>query len=483
MNRFKILLVIAIAFLSTSVKSQNDITTVNYFINPYVLNPAFAGSQEGHSLFFDIRREMAGLDQGPGAQYFSYDWDALPNKIGVGLQFRNNTSGILSEHKGYASFSYRAPIAEDHYFNFGLNAGIAYRGLDFSRVQAKHPNEAVLNSSNRYSSVFDGSLGALYKLKKLEVGLTVDHLTAPQFGYSNNIDKEDYTSTLQRRYTGTVAYRISRIENFEILPMVVVRSAQGVSAKFEGGAAAYYKNSIWLSALYKHNSSFNLSAGFLDVQRLSFGYSYHYYFSRLNQLSYGSHELVLGIRFTKQNKKQPISNAMNSSDEEKARMQEKLDILEEKRIQQQKEIDRLKKEAKKRKLKEEVQGLNEIKEQPSQAPDSIAEVKSTVEIPLEEVPTEEQVKEVSDVETGEYKVILGAFQTLDKTVELQKIIKREYGISTLIAKNRLSKAYPYLIYSKGCDNREECAEELQKMQLIDTKDIIVGNPWLYKSHK
>lgn len=163
-------------------------------------------------------------------------------------------------------------------------------------------------------------------------------------------------------------------------------------------------------------------------------------------------------------------------------------ILEEQNRLRKEEIERLKKELSERQkdsLIQKVQGLEKIEKFVEEHADTLAQEQKKIETPLVDVPVESEkdVKELDDIETGEYKVILGAFQDMEHTIAMQKILKREYGISTLIAKNRLSKNYPFLIYSKGCDTREECSEELKKMQTVDTKNIITGEPWLYKTHK
>lgn len=470
---------------------QSNTNTSNYFVNPYILNPAFAGKTSTQALFFDIRKDLSGVENGPSSQYITYDWGAVPDKIGIGIMFKNESAGFVQNHQGYLSFSYRATLSKDHYVDFGINGGVAYRGIDFDKLVAKHAGESILHANNKYESVFDAGLGMRYYLHGIEAGLAVNHLTSPEFSYANNTDQSVLNSPLHRNYLLTVAYNFKLQNDFEIKPLVVLNSAHGVPPTYQGGVAAFWKKSLWLGALYKHDLGVNVSAGFQAYSRLSLAYSYHYYTGELNRISQGGHEIILGLKFAKEKAKtNKEDKKIKEIEKQNGQMFEDMQVLQEQNRRRKEEIESLQKrlsEKEKDSLRSEVQGIQKIKKHDEENADSLAAEKQKLATPLAEIPAEEEtieneVKEVDDVETGEYKVILGAFKDMDHATSMQKILKREYEINTSIAKNRLSKNYPFLIYSKGCDTREECAQELKKMQSIDKKGVITGEPWLYKSH-
>jgi|TARA_B110000879_G_C11139260_1_gene499549 type IX secretion system PorP/SprF family membrane protein len=489
MKRITTLFFTAVVLSCTPAFAQFKLNSANYFINPFVLNPAYAGSNEGQSLFFDVRKDMAGIDNGPSSQYVTYDFAPIPDKIGLGLSLQNESAGFISNHKGYVSFSYKATLGDEHFLGFGAKGGMIYRGINFDNLIAKHESESFLYANNKYSTVFDAGIGLQYYMKGFDASIMVNNLTAPQFTYTNSIVQNQITNTQQRNYMVMLGYEWDINEDFDLKPLVVLNSNHGLPLSYEGGAAAIWKKNIWLSALYKHDVGINLTAGFKAYEKLSLAYSYHYYSSALNRISHGSHEVIVGLSFIKsKSNKNKVNNDLDGTLRKNEILNEKNQILEEQNRLRNEEIELLKKELRAREkdsLVQKVQGMEKIEKFVEEHADTLAEEQKKIETPLLEVPSESEnvVKELDDIDMGEYKVILGAFKDIEHAIAMQKILKREYEISTLIAKNRLSKKYPLLIYSKGCDTREDCSEELKKMQTIDTKNIIIGVPWLYKTHK
>ena len=78
-----------------------------------------------------------------------------------------------------------------------------------------------------------------------------------------------------------------------------------------------------------------------------------------------------------------------------------------------------------------------------------------------------------------YYCVIGACKKISDVKLFRQIVKREYNLTTEVIQN--SRKSWYLIYSKSGNNINQIQLELQKMKKINTKDIFIGNLWIYNS--
>ena len=69
--------------------------------------------------------------------------------------------------------------------------------------------------------------------------------------------------------------------------------------KIDVGLRAYYKNLVWVGAVYRHMDAVSALIGYMYQDYLVIGYSYDFTTTRLKQYSGGTHEIMLGLRFSK----------------------------------------------------------------------------------------------------------------------------------------------------------------------------------------
>lgn len=471
------LAIIIVSMGSLPGSAQMDVNSANYFINPMVLNPAYAGKFRNQSLMLDVRKDAAGIDGSPTSQYLTYDWGIEPEKVGIGLMAKNDVEGLLRHHMAYAIFSYRAKIDEGHYFDMGVNAGLIYRGINFDGIRAKDPTESILNSENKYSSSFDGGAGLIYHFKGIEAGLSVNHLFEPGFSFTNTLDQVNLQSTLLRQYLVTLGYNWEINETYELKPLVVLRSGHGSPFKFEGGLAAWWKNTLWLGLMYKQDLGVNALAGLELYDRVSFAYSFHYYTGALASVTQGAHELILGLRLGKA--KDPVRDSqMDELIRQNAELYEQLEILKQENEARKNEIDDLQQgysQVEKDSMKAIIAGLKELHDHYDDHKEHIVNEQDVHQIHVDSVHHESE-----DLD-AKYRVIIGSFNEMGHAASMQKILLREYGLNSQIMKNESSGRY--LIYSKECDHRDDCKTELQKVKGLNTKGVIRGEPWLFKSQQ
>lgn len=76
-----------------------------------------------------------------------------------------------------------------------------------------------------------------------------------------------------------------------------------------------------------------------------------------------------------------------------------------------------------------------------------------------------------------YYTVVGACKDLADVKRFRQIVKREYNLDTKVIQNEIKSWY--LVYTKSSDKFSESKDELNKMNLINTKDIFIENVWIY----
>ena len=242
---------------------------------------------------------------------------------------------------------------------------------------------------------------------------------------------------------------------------------------------------IWLGILYKQDLGINATVGLELSEKLSFAYSYHYYTSSLSNVSTGAHEVILGIRLGKKNDPENDERFEELS-RQNSELFEQLEVLKQKGEARRKQINDLEQgysEAEKDSMKALIDGLQELHDHYYNNEEEIEKEKEIHGVSMEQLETASDIEDFKEKKADNYMVIVGACPNSEQAIKMMKILKRTYQLETNIVRNPKSVNFGYLLYSKDCENQEDCKDELQRMRKIDTQGVIKGEPWMFKSEQ
>ena len=289
-------------FVGNNLLSQQLPLGSQYYVNMYSFNPAEAGTSVLQS-YFSHRSQFSGISGGPQTTYLSVDGPTKYDKMGLGLIAMTDRTDILSKNTFIVSYSYKLKFGKDHGLNFGLNLGILNNSIAFDKAIIIDPNDVIVSNSNRSKTGFTSDFGLLYKIKELQVGISV-----PQIFSDPNLDintvGEKFTLTSSRHYRASLKYTLflNKSKDLSIYPMLVARYVNGAPFQYDANVVVDFKKLGWIGLTYHSNYAFSSSLGF-RFQNMIIGYVYDYPLGDLNQFTKGSHEFILGYRFGDQNKK------------------------------------------------------------------------------------------------------------------------------------------------------------------------------------
>lgn len=283
------------AFLATSLNAlaQQDPALSHYWLMEPQLNPAAVGRSPQLSITAAVQTHAAGYTDGGSTMYAGADMAFQLGKTrhGVGALFQNDAIGLFSHKRFTLQYAYHFKLFGGT-LSIGAEADMLNESLNGSKADLGDANDPAFPTTDLSGSKFDASVGLYYAHRRWNVGVAMQHLTAPTvfLGETNQYK-------VKSLYNLMGAYNI-RLRNslYTITPSALLRydgSAfrADITARFE-----YRHNKKMLYAALGYSPQHSVT-GFVGgrFHGIDLGYSYEANTSGMG-LGAGQHEVTLGYR-------------------------------------------------------------------------------------------------------------------------------------------------------------------------------------------
>lgn len=371
-HHFWLTCLISSLFLSFS-NAQEQANFSQFYLNPYLLNPSYAGI-EGHSAIGLIyRRQWTNIDGGPAIANLSLH-TPINTKTSVGLSITNDKKGLLNNSSLLFSFGYNVPLAEHSFLRFGLSAGGAWNTVDLGKFDfANNPglaNDPSLANILEKNASLAGNAGVSVHLKLFHFGVSMPTIFAPSY-----ISKDDFTITEIQAFKSLILHASNRFyfnNNQNVFePYAVYRLNTGLPSQFEVAGIVHLNHIVWAGGSYKQDYGISALAGIKLQNMLAIGGAYSIKNSGINELNSPSFEVSLNYLFGKRKKGTYAYSFVNTVKEK----EKKPVISAAEARRRQAELERKKLEAKKREeeiLKKKQEALAKAEADQKKAQDSAA---------------------------------------------------------------------------------------------------------------
>lgn len=276
--------------------------------NSNIVNPAFSGWKSNNYVALQSRDQWSGYTTTTdGSGTLGTTWLSgsfgITKQAGLGLQFYSDKtpSGVsqqLIQLQGAYHWSRPAGL-----WSFGLSAGLQTKSFDGRVFRVRDPNDPLANlvSGSPVSQTQpDLGLGVVYSRDTWQIGLTVDHLTAPKFDFNGSTA----SMPLDRIFALHGSAEVPLSDYFDLLPYALLRYYSGQFVP-EGGARVYYNKLIYAGAAYRNGDA---AMGLLGVSvlqnKLDIGYAMDITTSNSLNKKPLSHEVFLRFRIPERSMKQ-----------------------------------------------------------------------------------------------------------------------------------------------------------------------------------
>ncbi len=151
--------VVAPLFFVPANSQQQSIIT-QYFNNPLIINPAFAGTRNSLAIDLGIRQQWMGIDGAPQTYFALAHSPINRSKISVGGSLMTDMAGPVTHHHLSFAYSYLARINRRAFVSFGLNTGLNTYSVGLNNLNIVNDNDPLFgqNISNAIKPTFGSGL-------------------------------------------------------------------------------------------------------------------------------------------------------------------------------------------------------------------------------------------------------------------------------------------------------------------------------------
>ena len=299
----KIVFVVAVLFITVSIKAQQDPQYTQYLYNMNIVNPAYAGSYDALAVNFLGRTQWVGIDGAPETLTFNIHAPVGKN-VGLGFSAIADKIGPLTEQNVYADFSYTLQVSETANLAFGVKAGFSNINAPLSLLAITNPGDPAFdNNLNRTNPNF--GLGAYYYKERFFLGVSMPNiLKTVHFERSNGAITR---ATDEMHIFLTSGYVFDLSEDIKLKPTTMVKAVQGAPLSIDLSGNLLFNDTFELGLSYRLDDSVSALVNVRATRNLRIGYAYDYTISNLGDFNTGSHEvfLLFDFNFSRNNLKSP----------------------------------------------------------------------------------------------------------------------------------------------------------------------------------
>jgi len=321
-----VLLLLGWFMSSLLLNAQQRPHYTQYVLNQYILNPAITGIENYTDVKMSHRHQWVGFDGSPvttyatihkpigkkdfrtspssyrvpgenprGKSYWEEYTEAEPHH-GIGLQAINDRTGPLNHFSAYATYAYHLGISPKTSLAAGFGAGISSFSLNASKLDFIYTTVDPAVHSGRYLNRFKPDFNAGIYLYSADffVGLSAQQIIPQKIAFADNTVRTTDGKLVPHLFL-SAGYRLLVSEDFNFTPSVMVKYVHPVPVQIDVNAKLQYLDLAWIGASYRTEDGFAGMLGINISNTINIGYSYDYTTSKLNTVSKGTHEIMVGF--------------------------------------------------------------------------------------------------------------------------------------------------------------------------------------------
>ncbi|MEI6020888.1 MAG: type IX secretion system membrane protein PorP/SprF [Bacteroidota bacterium] len=268
-----------------------------YMLNEMAVNPAMAGKDDFSEVRSINRHQWVGITDAPRTYMLTLQGPIKNKNMGVGMNLFTDVVGPTRRTGLNFSYAYHLKINKETNLSMALTAGILQWGIDGNKISLHDEGDQQLYTNYQTTLVPDFGAGIYYYKKKVYYfGLSVPQLyNAPIKLYEGAYKN----SRLVTQFNISGGYIFKLNDDFSVEPSFLFKYERPAPAKLDIGARAIYKSQVWIGATYRSQTAVSAMLGYMFDDYLTIGYAYDVSTGRIKKYAAGTHEILLGIKFSK----------------------------------------------------------------------------------------------------------------------------------------------------------------------------------------
>lgn len=274
-------------------QAQNQPIYNQFFLNPFIYNPAYAGKNPNSMAYLNYRQQWVGIDGAPISYTFMYDTE-FKSGLSFGIIAQNDTRGIISTSSGQITIGYGIKFTDSHGLRFGLSAGAGTNSLDLS----DDFTDAAIQNALDNNFFLLGRVGLNYYYKDLNLSFSIPDLFKRQLLSTSDLSPIEVDPL--SNYMIMASGKVNLVPKTLVFnPHVLYRATEDGTNYIEAVGVFDIKELVWIGGSYRQNYGVTGLAGIKVKNYITIGYGYEIPTSQLSGISNATHEIQLSIRLGK----------------------------------------------------------------------------------------------------------------------------------------------------------------------------------------
>ena len=289
----KILATAMLLLAAWSVRAQQYPVFSQYYLTPYLYNPAAVANSGQTEVNLLYRQQWSGIKDAPTTQAFTFEYPTK-KRLYFGANFYRDKTVLLNTSSLMLGLAYRVDLAKNQSIKFGISSGVGFNNFDLAN--ADYPDDDALKNVLNKTTFLSGQFGVFYQAGNFKLGASLPQLY--KFSAVDTAKFQAFQLDPVKNYVFTASYSF-KFKNgvLGLEPFAMYRKDELLPNIIEAGAMLNVKDVVIVGGSYRKDYGASGYFGINLKKNLSFGYAYEFAPSQVTGIGNGTHEFSLKFRF------------------------------------------------------------------------------------------------------------------------------------------------------------------------------------------
>ncbi len=279
-------------FLAATDSFSQQITRRTQFaFNPYLVNPAVAGTLNQIPIFLSYRNQWAGFKGAPVTMMASAHMQGPKNSGFGAIISRDDTGGAITKTGIEGTGAYHIDLNNYDAVSFGISLSANQYKFDNSKLVVYDQSDLALNNMQVESHLnVDANFGMMVYGEDYYFGMSIPQLIGTKLKLESPNDSSN-RNIRHFQFMGSYKYEVN--SDWDVQPSALLKLTPVTPVQIDINVKVGYQETFWSGFTYRHNDAIALNLGaFYD--NFFLGYSFDFTTSTAKVMSPYTHEVLLG---------------------------------------------------------------------------------------------------------------------------------------------------------------------------------------------
>ncbi|KPK87527.1 MAG: hypothetical protein AMS27_02190 [Bacteroides sp. SM23_62_1] len=295
MKKTIIIIIAGFVLLPYMARAQQSPMYTQYMFNKFLYNPAVAGIDPFFQIRSNHRFQWVGISDPPITNSISYYGPHGNLPMGYGGYIYYDVTGPTTKAGATGAYAYNVGITGDIRLSMGVSVGIMQYRVDGTQINLKDPSDQALEEAIYSSIVPDANFGVFMYTENYWAGFSTSQLINTKVKL---YEQKTGLNKLKAHFYLTGGYLFVINNDFKIEPSLILKGTAPVQIQLDLNTRVIYQDMVWLGLSVRTRDALSLLIGYAYDNKIHIGYSYDFTITDLRKYNSGTHEIMIGYRFS-----------------------------------------------------------------------------------------------------------------------------------------------------------------------------------------